>query len=278
MSYGRGRGRGRGSFGGIGYTPPKPFVIFPEITLPDPNTITKDTKLVSSYFSFQKFWRNSSYYLGDGVSKQENESLDIERFSDALDPKKKKSSNKSGSFYDYLVLRPDNFPKELLGDARRERPTKRAKWSVVPDFKKLDVFEKLEEKLKAEGKEENEEEGEEEVEESDEEDSDNGDYDQNQDFDDDDDDYNQASDGDFEQEVTEVAAREMRATGTALVEAISQERAFYTAASVVARAVVACAVAMARLRDTRRRIRAMQQRVRRRLAQARRNDDSYRVF
>ncbi|KFK30690.1 hypothetical protein AALP_AA6G015100 [Arabis alpina] len=100
-----------------------------EITLPDPKTITKDTQLVSSYFNFQKFWRNSSYYLGDGVSKQENEGLDIERFPDVLNPKKKKLSNKSGSFYDYLVLRRDNFPKELLGDARRERPAKRLKWT-----------------------------------------------------------------------------------------------------------------------------------------------------
>lgn len=44
----------------------------------------------------------------------ESESLDIERFSDTLKPKKKKSHER-GSFYDYLVLRPDNFPKELLG-------------------------------------------------------------------------------------------------------------------------------------------------------------------
>ena len=44
----------------------------------------------------------------------ESESLDIERFSDMLKPKNKKSHER-GSFYDYLVLRPDNFPKELLG-------------------------------------------------------------------------------------------------------------------------------------------------------------------
>ncbi|VVA94077.1 unnamed protein product [Arabis nemorensis] len=105
-----------------------------------------------------------------------NESLDIERFSDSLKPKKR--TNKSGFFYDYLLLRPDNFPKQLLGDGQRERPAKRAKWSMDADLKKLDVFEKLEAKLKAEGKEENEEEGEDEVEELDGEQSDNGDYDQ----------------------------------------------------------------------------------------------------
>ncbi|VVA99305.1 unnamed protein product [Arabis nemorensis] len=158
--YIRGRGRGGGSF-----DPPKPFVIFPEIALPDPKSISKDSQLVSSYFNFQKFWRNSPYHLGDGVLKKENESLDIERFSDALKPKTK--LNKSGYFYDYLVLRPDNFPKELLGDVQRDRPAKRAKWSMDADLKKLELFEKLEAKL------------------------------ENQDFDDDDDDYNEpASDGD----------------------------------------------------------------------------------
>ncbi|ESQ29471.1 hypothetical protein EUTSA_v10023695mg [Eutrema salsugineum] len=203
MAYrggGRGRGRGRGGFGGSGaeYAKAEPFVIFPEIKLPDPKSISHDPQLLSSFFSFQKFWRNSPYHLGDGVSKKEKESLDIERYSDSLKPKKK--SNKSGSFYDFLVLRPDNFPKELLGDTRRERPVKRAKWTQDADLQKLDVFEKLEAKYKAEGKEDNEEgEDDDQVAESEGEESDNGDYDQNQDFDDDDDDYNQADDGDYEE-------------------------------------------------------------------------------
>ncbi|CAN8248134.1 unnamed protein product [Cochlearia groenlandica] len=198
---GGGRGRGRGGFGGGGfgieYAKAEPFLIFPEITLPDPKSISNDQKLLSSYFGFQKFWRNSPYHLGDGVSKQENESLDIERFSDTLKPKTKKS-NKNGAFYDYLVLRPDNFPTELLGDTRRERPVKRAKWTQDADLQKLDVFEKLEAKYKAEGKEEDEERDEDEVVESDGDDS-GGDYDQPPDFDDDDDDYNQADDGDVEE-------------------------------------------------------------------------------
>ncbi|ESQ37809.1 hypothetical protein EUTSA_v10028974mg [Eutrema salsugineum] len=198
MDYRRG-GRGRrGGLGGSGseYAKAKKFVIFPENTLPDPKSISYDSQLLSSYFSFQKFWRNSPYHLGDGVSKKEKESLDIERFSDSVKPKRK--SNKSGSFYDYLVLRADNFPKELLGDTRRERPVKRAKWTQDADLQKLDVFERLEAKYKTEGKEEIEEgEDDDEVVESEGEESDNGDYDQNHDFDDDDD-YNQADDGDYE--------------------------------------------------------------------------------
>ncbi|KAG7557972.1 DNA-directed RNA polymerase III subunit Rpc31 [Arabidopsis suecica] len=195
MSYRGSRGKPQG--GGADYGKPEPFVIFPDITLPDPKSISTDSQLVQTYFSFNKFWRNSPYHLGDGVSKKENESLDIERYSDSLKPKMK--SNKNGSFFDFLVLRPDNFPKELLGDARRERPVKRAKWSQEADLQKLDVFEKLEAKFKAEGNEvKGEGEDDEEVEESEGEESDNGDYDQTQDFDDDDDDYNLADDGEFE--------------------------------------------------------------------------------
>lgn len=194
MSWKGARGKPKG-YGGD-YGKPEPFVIFPEITLPDPKSISTDSQLVQSYFTFNKFWRNSPYHLGDGgVSKKEKESLNIERYSDSLKPKMK--SNKNGSFFDFLVLRPDNFPKELLGDTRREqRPVKRAKWSQEADLQKLDVFEKLEAKFKVEGKEEKEEgEDDEEVVESEGEESDNGDYDQNQDFDDDDDDYNNEDDG-----------------------------------------------------------------------------------
>ncbi|CAF1915978.1 unnamed protein product [Brassica oleracea var. botrytis] len=198
MAYRGGRGRGRGGFGGFGveYAKAEPFVIFPDITLPDRKSISDDTQLLKNFNFFERFWKSSPYHLGDGVSKKESESLDIERFSDTLKPKKKKS-NERGSFYDYLVLRPDNFPKELLGDTRRERPVKRARWTQDADLQKLEALEKLEAKLKAEGKEENEEgEGDEEVEESEGEDSENGDYDQNKDFDDDDDDYNEPEDND----------------------------------------------------------------------------------
>uniref|UniRef100_A0A1J3FFP5 DNA-directed RNA polymerase III subunit RPC7 n=1 Tax=Noccaea caerulescens TaxID=107243 RepID=A0A1J3FFP5_NOCCA len=207
-----GRGRGRGGFGGGEFrSTPEPFVIYPEITLPNPKSISIDNKLLESYSNFQKFWKTSPYHIGDGVSKQKKEILDIEMYSDSLKPKKK--ANKTGSFYDFLVLRPDNFPKELLGETRRERPVKRARWTQDADLQKLDLFEKLEAKYKAAGKEdkdnpegEDDEEKEKKKEEDDDEDDDDkeseisissgGDYDQNEDFDDDDDDYNQAEDVD----------------------------------------------------------------------------------
>ncbi|KAF3597486.1 hypothetical protein DY000_02022417 [Brassica cretica] len=195
MAYrGRGRGRGRGGFG-VEYAKAEPFVIFPDIALPDRKSISEDKQFNDR---FDKFWKTSIYHLGDGVSKKESESLDIERFSDTLKPKKKKSHER-GSFYDYLVLRPDNFPKELLGDTPRERPVKRAKWTQDADLHKLEVLEKLGAKLKAERKEEKGE-GDDEAEESEGEDSDNGDYDKTKDFDDDDDDYNKPEDNDNEEE------------------------------------------------------------------------------
>ncbi|ANM67426.1 unnamed protein product [Arabidopsis thaliana] len=176
MSWKGGRGKPKG-YGGD-YGKPEPFVIFPEITLPDPKSISTDSQLVvvQSYFTFNKFWMNSPYHLCDGgVSKKEKASLDIER--------------------------PDNFSKELVGDTRREqRPVKRAKWSQEADLQKLDVFEKLESKFKTQGNEEKEDgEDDEQVVESEGEESDNGDYDQNQDFDDDEDDYNHEEDGGFEE-------------------------------------------------------------------------------
>ncbi|KAF8114843.1 hypothetical protein N665_0033s0033 [Sinapis alba] len=200
MAYrgGRGRGRGRGGFG-VEYAKAEPFVIFPDITLPDRNSISNDYQLLKSFHLFEMFWKSSAYHLGDGVSKKESENLDIERFSDTLKPKKMKS-NERASFYDFLVLRPDNFPQELLGDTRRERPVKRARWTQDADLQKLEVLEKLEAKLKAEGKEGHQEgEVDDEVEESEGEDSENGDYDQNKDFDDDDDDYNEPEDNDHEE-------------------------------------------------------------------------------
>ena len=69
MSWKGARGKPKG-YGGD-YGKPEPFVIFPEITLPDPKSISTDSQLVQSYFTFNKFWRNSPYHLGDGgVSKK----------------------------------------------------------------------------------------------------------------------------------------------------------------------------------------------------------------
>ncbi|CAD5330048.1 unnamed protein product [Arabidopsis thaliana] len=86
MSWKGGRGKPKG-YGGD-YGKPEPFVIFPEITLPDPKSISTDSQLVvvQSYFTFNKFWMNSPYHLCDGgVSKKEKASLDIERYSDSFE-------------------------------------------------------------------------------------------------------------------------------------------------------------------------------------------------
>ncbi|KAG2306995.1 hypothetical protein Bca4012_084052 [Brassica carinata] len=164
---------GRGGFG-VECAKAEPFVIFVDITLSDRKSISEDNQFNDR---FDRFWRTSIYHLGDGVSKKESESLDIER--------------------------PDNFPKELLGDTPRERPVKRTKWTQDADLHKLEVLEELEAKLQAEGKEENEEgegEGDDNADESEGEDSENGDYAKNKDFDDDEDDYNVAEDNDYEEE------------------------------------------------------------------------------
>ncbi|KAG2308811.1 hypothetical protein Bca52824_028559 [Brassica carinata] len=218
MAYRGGRGPGRGGFGAE---------YAKDTTLPDRKSISEGKQLNYNFDRFEKFWKTSIYPLRRWSFKEKSESLDIERFSDTLKPKKKKLHER-GSFFDYLVLRPDNFPKELLGgsqcyscmfsfiflsycfdhivqslsDTPRVRPVKRAKWTQDADLHKLEVLEKLEAKLKAEGKEEENEEGEgdDEADESEGEDSENGDYDKNKDFDDDDNDYNVPEDNDNEEE------------------------------------------------------------------------------
>ncbi|KAF2591102.1 hypothetical protein F2Q70_00039865 [Brassica cretica] len=72
MAYRGGRGRGRGGFGGFGveYAKAEPFVIFPDITLPDRKSISDDTQLLKNFNFFERFWKSSPYHLGDGVSKK----------------------------------------------------------------------------------------------------------------------------------------------------------------------------------------------------------------
>ncbi|KAH9722418.1 DNA-directed RNA polymerase III subunit [Citrus sinensis] len=124
---------------------------------------------------------------GFGFAKQEpfklfpvnSQSVDIERYSDWNKPKV--SSNR-GSINQFLQLHSNNFPAEL-----------------VKGLRKLDLFEKLEQKFegqedkdekeKKEGEDEDED-GDEAAGEAEEEFSDDGDYNQNIDFDDDEDDFN----------------------------------------------------------------------------------------
>nr|KJB36533.1 hypothetical protein B456_006G164500 [Gossypium raimondii] len=202
MSFrGRGRGRGRG-FGGRGfggYVPPEPFVLFPDIELPDVKAVPEEKILVVWNSRLLNYWKASPYYLEEHVSKK-SQSMDIERFSDWGKPK---NTSKRDSLNQVLQLQSHNFPKELIGDSKRaQRSAKRMRWNLDSGLEKLDVFEKFEKDGDKEGKEkgdgEEENSDEEQGAQSDESYSDDGDYNENEHFDDDEDDYNIEDDHDDE--------------------------------------------------------------------------------
>ncbi|KAJ4849435.1 hypothetical protein Tsubulata_007286 [Turnera subulata] len=200
-SRGRGRGRGRGRFGGgFGYAKQEPFVLFPEIELPDAKAVKVEKFLVLQNSRLQRFWRSSPYYLEETVLKK-GQNMDIERYSDR---KKPKTTWERDSLDQILQFGCQNFPKELEGGLNVVRRRKKVRWNQSAD--PLDVLEQKERednenpksKLEGQGEKENEEEEEEEDEavEDDGEYSDDGDYEQNIDFDDDEDDFNMVDDGD----------------------------------------------------------------------------------
>ncbi|KAK8670236.1 hypothetical protein V6N13_104995 [Hibiscus sabdariffa] len=188
----RGRGRGRG-FGG-GYFKSEPFVLFPDIELPDAKAVPVEKTLVVWNSRLINYWKASPYYIEENVSKK-NQSIDIERFSDWSKPK---NTLKRNSLNQVLQLQSHNFPKELIGDSRRvQRSAKKMRWNLDSGLEKLDMFEKFEKDF--EDKEGKEKKGDEEEEENSDEDqgeesdqsySDDGDYNENEHFDDDEDDYN----------------------------------------------------------------------------------------
>ncbi|PPD80149.1 hypothetical protein GOBAR_DD22927 [Gossypium barbadense] len=144
MSFrGRGRGRGRG-FGGRGfggYVPPEPFVLFPDIELPDVKAVPEEKILLVWNSRLLNYWKASPYYLEEHVSKK-SQSMDIERFSDWGKPK---NTSKRDSLNQVLQLQSHNFPKELIGDSKRaQRSAKRMRWNLDSGLEKLDVFEKFE--------------------------------------------------------------------------------------------------------------------------------------
>ncbi|KAA3455152.1 nucleolar transcription factor 1-like [Gossypium australe] len=109
MSFrGRGRGRGRG-FGGRGfggYVPPEPFVLFPDIELPDVKAVPEEKTLVVWNSRLLNYWKASPYYLEEHVSKK-SQSMDIERFSDWGKPKntsKRDSLNQSFHHFSFAGL------------------------------------------------------------------------------------------------------------------------------------------------------------------------------
>ncbi|XP_022715055.1 DNA-directed RNA polymerase III subunit RPC7-like isoform X1 [Durio zibethinus] len=206
MSYrGRGRGRGRGFGGGgfSGFNKPEPFVLFPDVELPDIKGVPEEKTLVIWNSRLHNYWKASPYYLEENVSKK-NQSMDIERFSDWGKPK---NTSKRDSLNQILQLQSHNFPKELIGDLRRvQRSAKKMRWNLDSGLQKLDMFEKFEQSFEDKDKEGKEKKGDGEEENTDEEPgelsdesySDDGDYNENEHFDDDEDDYNLEDDRDDE--------------------------------------------------------------------------------
>ncbi|KMT14580.1 hypothetical protein BVRB_4g073500 [Beta vulgaris subsp. vulgaris] len=198
----RGRGRGRG-FGGSDYKFAKqePFVLFPDIELPDRNNVPEEKRLAVLNYRFRNYFHNSPYNLDETFS--EEETVDIERYSDKVKGNSRfgrESLTNSG----YLKLEPGYFPLELVqGTKCRKR---KVQWNPKRDLQKLDFLEDLEKlqnnedkkgKKEKEGEDDEQEDEDVEEEEEDEVDSDD-DYGKGENFDDDDDDYNVASDGDDE--------------------------------------------------------------------------------
>ncbi|KDO51837.1 hypothetical protein CISIN_1g028499mg [Citrus sinensis] len=185
MAY-RGRGRGRGGYGGgsgFGFAKQEPFELFPEIELPDHKNVLIERNLILWNSRLLNYWKSSPYFLEENVEKN-SQSVDIERYSDWNKPKV--SSNR-GSINQFLQLHSSNFPAELVKDSREQRNPKRVRWNADAGMRKLDLFEKLEQKFqgqedkdekeKKEGEDEDEDDGEA-AGEAEEEFSDDGDYNQ----------------------------------------------------------------------------------------------------
>ncbi|GAU40736.1 hypothetical protein TSUD_14210 [Trifolium subterraneum] len=165
---GRG-GWGRGGGGFQRYTPPVPFVPFPEdITLPDvkPGEIDGYTKkLIRWDFSFNSYFQAAPYYLEAKAELKGRKRMHVETYTD----KNKKKNFTRDSLSQVLYF--DGFAKEL-----------------IPDMKQKTFFDELEKKLaKEEGKVKKEEESGSESEDDDE--NEEGDNESEDDFNDGD--YNQ---------------------------------------------------------------------------------------
>ncbi|XP_022715056.1 glutamic acid-rich protein-like isoform X2 [Durio zibethinus] len=164
MSYrGRGRGRGRGFGGGgfSGFNKPEPFVLFPDVELPDIKGVPEEKTLVIWNSRLHNYWKASPYYLEENVSKN------LRRV--------QRSAKKMRWNLDSGLQKLDMFEKfeQSFEDKDKEGKEK-----------------------KGDGEEENTDEEPGEL--SDESYSDDGDYNENEHFDDDEDDYNLEDDRDDE--------------------------------------------------------------------------------
>ncbi|KAJ4718016.1 DNA-directed RNA polymerase III subunit [Melia azedarach] len=153
----RGRGRGRGGYGGggggFGYAKQEPFELFPfsivqmqDIELPDHRNVPVEKNLILWNSRLLNYWKSSPYFLEESVEKSErwSQNTDIERYSDWSKPK---ITSNRGSINQFMRLRSSNFPAELVKDSKEVRNPKRVRWNADAGLRKLDLFEKLEQKF-----------------------------------------------------------------------------------------------------------------------------------
>ncbi|CAL1409128.1 unnamed protein product [Linum trigynum] len=188
--YSRNPSRGRGRGGPREFHQGEPYILFPEVKLPDPKNVKEEKNLVVVNAKFQAFWKASCYYLEEATDAgpKKSWSMEVERFADRGKPK---VTSKRSSLDEFLQFGSYYFPKELVGGKKVVRRSKKARWDQAMDA--LETLEDKEAKKKAVGgqeKEGEEEEEEEEVETFEEEDFSDDDYNQNEYFDDDEDDFN----------------------------------------------------------------------------------------
>ncbi|GAU40737.1 hypothetical protein TSUD_14220 [Trifolium subterraneum] len=181
---GRG-GWGRGGGGFQRYTPPVPFVPFPEdITLPDvkPGEIDGYTKkLIRWDFSFNSYFQAAPYYLEAKAELKGRKRMHVETYTD----KNKKKNFTRDSLSQVLYF--DGFAKELIPGNKMRQSRKKMRWNPEADMKQKTFFDELEKKLAEEGKVKKEEESGSESEDDDE--NEEGDNESEDDFNDGD--YNQ---------------------------------------------------------------------------------------
>ena len=167
------------------------------VSLPDlPNAeafTSEERVLITGKIKLEYFWKASCYHLEEGFLKSKSQDSD--------NPKRR-AQVKREALSSYLKLTSSNFPAELIhGSKRLETDHKKLRWDQGSDDRKLEIFEKLEERSKGhnekdapERKGESDDEGV--MEGEAEEESSDDDYSQNIDFDDDEDDLNMEEEAD----------------------------------------------------------------------------------
>ncbi|KAJ6808806.1 uncharacterized protein M6B38_165705 [Iris pallida] len=107
---------------------------------------------MKKHFEFEKFWKDSCYYLEPEASNSSY--VDIERYSDRF---KKSAKAKREEFESTLKLTPKNFPSELLQDVQHNSKKLQLDQESVASFdqvldrvlERLEHYAKIEEESKA---------------------------------------------------------------------------------------------------------------------------------